>query len=180
MTFYTNSRPEPPHGGYRPRYGLRTPRITVPHSPMCAWYTSSMAPVLSRPAARLSSAEDSRCRACSGPSAAPIPSLPSAATASAANSPTIGSPVPHEFYNHVAHSQRRHASTCLINRVIGRVRCPEYGRGHLKKSVIHAPEGHEHLIADGLHDHAPPALIIGTSGARSMPLICILSIIHTP
>ena len=31
------------------------------------------------------------------------------------NSPTIGSPVPHEFYNHVAHSQRRHASTCLIN-----------------------------------------------------------------
>jgi hypothetical protein len=25
------------------------------------------------------------------------------------------------FYNHVAHSQRRHASTCLINRVIGKV-----------------------------------------------------------
>ena len=36
MTFYTNSKPRAsswwiPHGGYRPRYGLRTPRITVPH-----------------------------------------------------------------------------------------------------------------------------------------------------
>ena len=151
MTFYTNSRPEPPHGGYRPRYGLRTPRITVPHFADVApgiparWLrargipavvgptparderfravkscaqtlkalhlealparkfcdplerllavkraslpvifernsermryagiaprNSSRAPVLSRPAARLSSAEDSRCRACSGPSA---------------------------------------------------------------------------------------------------------------
>src|SRR5712692_6161325 len=33
IAFYTNARPRswPPRGGSRPRHGLRTPRVTVPH-----------------------------------------------------------------------------------------------------------------------------------------------------
>jgi hypothetical protein len=32
MTSYTNAGPgAPPRGGSRPRHGLRTPRVTVPH-----------------------------------------------------------------------------------------------------------------------------------------------------
>src|SRR5580658_1675160 len=33
MTYYTNARPRrwPPRGGSRPRHGLRTSRVTVPH-----------------------------------------------------------------------------------------------------------------------------------------------------
>jgi hypothetical protein len=39
----------------------------------------------------------------------------------------------------------------------------------------------KHLIAEGLHDHAPPALIVGDEGLPfDAPLICILSTIHTP
>jgi hypothetical protein len=65
---------------------------------------------LSRPVAKPLSDADSRCPVCSGLSAAPTPSSPSAATASAASLPIIGSPVPPELYIHVAHPD----DACLV------------------------------------------------------------------